>query len=86
MAKAYSVARLAEEWGCSRRSVYTLIDEGKLHAFSIGKRGMRISEDEKTRWERESGKSTETETVPSDDARTAKPLPTSAMKMISVTG
>ena len=49
--QVWSVKKLAERWDCSPRHVYNLIDAGKLRAFSIGERSLRITDEERARWE-----------------------------------
>ncbi|NOU05318.1 MAG: hypothetical protein HOO99_03965 [Hyphomicrobiaceae bacterium] len=80
---AYTVARLAAEWGCSRMHIYNLIDVGKLKSFSISqddsavnkngvpsRKGTRILEQEVKRWEDEQRRTaTASETLSSDDTR-----------------
>lgn len=34
--KAYSVAQLADLWGCSRDLIYDLIASGRLESFNLG--------------------------------------------------
>lgn len=81
--RAYSVKRLSQLWDCSPKHIYNLIDEGKLRAFSIGRRGLRVSVDEVERWERENGLSrTETAITSSADEATGG-LPTYAMKALA---
>lgn len=81
--RAYSVKRLAELWGCSPKQVYNLIDQGKLRAFSIGKRGLRVTVEEVERCERERELS-RTGTATSSSAGGGKPgLPTYAMKILA---
>jgi len=38
---AYSMSELAHEWGVSQRSIWTLVNTGRLEAFRIG-RAVRI--------------------------------------------
>ena len=59
-----------------------MIDDGELQTFLIGKRGIRISDQEKQRWEGQNANRTATEISPSENAK-AMPLPTTAMRMIS---
>lgn len=42
---AYSVAMLAERWGVSTTFVYSEIERGKLRAFKLGAKLIRISKD-----------------------------------------
>ena len=79
---AWSVKRLALAWGCSPSSIYEMIDAGSLQVFTIGKRGIRITDQEKRRWESKDANHTATETSPSECEK-AMPLPTTAMRMIS---
>lgn len=60
MTKAHKVSDLAKAWSTSPKMVYRLIAEGHLAAFSISSRdqaarksGLRVSDEEKQRWERE---------------------------------
>jgi len=63
--KAWSVKRLAEEWDCSTRHIYDLIDDGTLKAFALGPRTLRITDEEKRRCESQHVKSIEEESSPS---------------------
>lgn len=45
-AVVYSVASLAEHWGCGSDTVYSLIRSGELRAFKLGGKLLRIREDE----------------------------------------
>ena len=85
MSTAWSVKRLAQDWDCSASAIYKMIDDGTLRVFHIGKRGIRISNEEKRRCEDASQNHTATETSPSETER-ARPLPTTAMKMVSAGG
>ena len=40
--KPYTVARLAEHWGCSDTFVYSEIERGNLPAFRLGGKLIRI--------------------------------------------
>lgn len=85
MPQAWSVKRLASAWDCSPRHIYDLIDEGKLRAFAIGSRSLRITDEEKRRCESEHVKSTIEETSASDGA--AQPqLPTTQMRAVAALG
>jgi excisionase family DNA binding protein len=79
---AYSVKRLAEAWGCSRTTIYTMIEEGRLKAFPLGRRSMRITEEEKLRYENLS-KIPEPEPKPEPEKPTSPSLSTHALKMIA---
>lgn len=45
-ASVYSVATLADHWGCGTDTVYTLIRSGDLRAFKVGGKLLRIRMDE----------------------------------------
>jgi excisionase family DNA binding protein len=47
----YSVASLAEHWGCGTDTVYSLIRGGDLRAFKLGGKLLRIRQDEVERFE-----------------------------------
>ena len=79
---AWSVKRLALDWGCCPSVIYKMIDNGDLATFTIGKRGIRITDREKRRCEDANQSLTATETSPSASER-ATLLPTIAMRMIS---
>lgn len=49
--RPFSVATLAERWGCSRVHIYTLIENDQLKAFKLGERALRISAEEVRRFE-----------------------------------
>jgi excisionase family DNA binding protein len=51
MGKPYSVASLAEHWGCSDDTVYALIRSGTLPHFKLGGRLYRIRQDDVERYE-----------------------------------
>lgn len=51
MGTVYSVATLAEHWGCGTDTVYSLIHGGELNAFRLGGRLWRIRADEVERFE-----------------------------------
>lgn len=50
-AQVYSVASLAEHWGCGTDTVYSLIRGGSLRAFKLGGKLLRIRADEVERFE-----------------------------------
>jgi excisionase family DNA binding protein len=50
-AQVYSVASLADHWGCGTDTVYSLIRSGDLRAFKLGGKLLRIREDEVERFE-----------------------------------
>ena len=50
-ASVYSVASLAEHWGCGTDTVYSLIRGGDLRAFKLGGKLLRIRADEVERFE-----------------------------------
>lgn len=47
MDKPFTPATLAERWGCSPDAVYDLIRSGKLPAFRVGAKLLRIQATEK---------------------------------------
>ena len=47
----YSPKMLAERWGCTRQFVHKLIREGKLPAFRIGEKLLRVRAEEVHKWE-----------------------------------
>ena len=79
---AWSVKRLAVAWDCSRSAIYEMIEVGELQTFPIGKRGIRISDQEKKRWEGRNANNTATG-ISLSERETAMPLPTTAMRMIT---
>ena len=79
--KAWSVKRLAEAWDCSPRHIYDLIDDGRLKAFSIGSRTMRITDEEKRKCESEHVTSIEEATSLSDGE---EKLPSQTIAMSAV--
>lgn len=50
-AEVFSVATLAEHWGCGTDTVYALIRGGSLRAFKLGGKLLRIRADEVERFE-----------------------------------
>ena len=71
----YTPATLAERWGCSERHVRNLVRRGKLAAFRIGQRGLRIRQADVDAWE--SGAATasaSTDCNSSTDGRTSSGL------------
>src|SRR6185436_10186653 len=66
---AYSVAQLAERWGCSDGHLYGMIRSGELHAFKLGTL-LRVRVEEVERIER--GSSVNPRSVPDTPANTAK--------------
>ena len=85
---AYTAKSLAAHWSCSVRQIYDLIEEGELTAFGIGKRGLRITEEEVRRWEGRDARTNriELENTPSDGVVTS-PLPISAIRsLVAVKG
>lgn len=81
--QAYTVKDLAQAFNISRSQVYKLARTGELRTFAIGKRGLRISAEEVEKWQ--SGKAGPTRMVASgsEDEKTGKPLPTTAIKMLA---
>ena len=51
MTKPYSVKTLAERWECSEDTVRALITAGRLPAFRVGGKLLRISAEAVERWE-----------------------------------
>lgn len=51
MGAVYSVATLAEHWGCGTDTIYSLIRGGELRAFKLGGKLLRIRNDEVERFE-----------------------------------
>jgi len=49
--KPYTVPEVAERWQCSREFVYEQIRRGRLQAFRLGKKLIRIPPEEVDRWE-----------------------------------
>lgn len=47
----FSVATLADHWGCGTDTVYSLIRSGDLRAFKLGGKLLRIRQDEVERFE-----------------------------------
>ncbi len=41
--RAYTVAQLAERWGCSDTNIYNMVRAGDLRAFKAGKKLLRIT-------------------------------------------
>lgn len=74
--RPYTVAGLAERWGCSREHVYQLIRIGQLQVFRLGGKLLRVSASEVARWE-SAGGSTASETTPSSSS-TGRPAPSGA--------
>lgn len=74
--RPYTVAGLAERWGCSREHVYQLIRIGQLQVFRLGGKLLRVSASEVARWE-SAGGSTALETTPSSSS-TGRPAPSGA--------
>lgn len=48
----YSVATLADHWGCANDTVYALVKSGELQHFKLGGKLIRIRADEVERYER----------------------------------
>ncbi len=49
---ALTVHDLTVRWKCPRRTIYEAIREGRLHAFRVGKRWLRVTVDEVERFEK----------------------------------
>lgn len=49
--QVYSVATLAEHWGCGTDTVYALIKSGDLPAFKLGGKLLRVRHEEVERYE-----------------------------------
>lgn len=43
MSRAFTVAQLAERWGCSDTNIYNMVRSGDLRAFKAGKKLLRIT-------------------------------------------
>lgn len=65
MGAVYSVATLAQHWGCGTDTVYSLIRGGELRAFKLGGKLLRIRADEVERFE--------CQTTPCNDTATSSP-------------
>ena len=66
----YSVATLAQHWGCGTDTVYSLIRGGELRAFKLGGKLLRIRADEVERFECQTTACNDTEaTLPSSGTR-----------------
>lgn len=76
--QAFSIAKAAELLDCSKSHIYTLIKQGDLRCFTIGKRGKRIPSAEVEKFQRERLQSTGREIGPLDDAAKTG-LPSSAV-------
>ena len=57
----YSIKSLAERWGCSEAHVRGLIKSGKLRAFNLGGKLLRIASEEVHKWENPTTSSSGTE-------------------------
>lgn len=62
MGSVYSVASLAQHWGCGTDTVYSLIRGGDLRAFKLGGKLLRIRADEVERFECQNTPCNDTET------------------------
>lgn len=79
-----TVAGIAQRWQVSTAQVYSLIHEGRLRSFKIGKsRGYRVALLEVERWE--SGESNEdtAETASASNGELKRPLPAGAIKALN---
>lgn len=74
--KPYTVAALADRWECTPQAVYATIKAGKLRAFRVGGKLLRVQAEEVARWE-SGGGSTPLENTGSD---TSKGKPSSSGK------
>jgi excisionase family DNA binding protein len=81
-ARAYNVETLAEHLRCSRRTVYNLIKTGKIRAFKIGKRGLRITPEEVERWQKESTQSDTGSGTSLSGGEKGSRLPTSTIRAL----
>ena len=79
---AWSVRRLAEAWDCTPSAIYDMVKAGRLATFTIGLRGIRITDEEKRRCESSNPKPIATEDVPSVSGAPIG-LPTSQMKAVA---
>jgi excisionase family DNA binding protein len=53
--KPYTVQGLADRWGCSVWAVYALIKAGRLPAFRLGGKLLRIRAEDVAKWESTGG-------------------------------
>ncbi len=74
--RVYSVATLAEQWGCGTDTVYSLIHSGDLRAFRLGGKLIRIRADEVERYECR-------QNTPCNDSEASSP--SSSMREVDVT-
>jgi len=75
MGTVFSVATLAQHWGCGTDTVYSLIRSGDLRAFKLGGKLLRIRADEVERYE--------CQTTPYNDTEVSSP--SSGMRMDDAT-
>lgn len=67
--RPYSVASLAERWGCSERHIRDLIAVGDLPAFRLGAKHLRIAARDVQAWESGAGATIDVETIGSASSR-----------------
>lgn len=67
--RPYSVASLAERWGCSERHIRDLIATGDLPAFRLGAKHLRIRAGDVATWESGGGATIDTATIGSASSR-----------------
>ena len=58
----YSPKMLAAHWGCSPQYIHKLIRKGKLKAFRLGDKLLRVPAEEVRRWEAQQTTSSESST------------------------
>jgi len=81
-ARVYTVESLAEHLKCSKRTIYNLINTGKIRPFRIGKRGLRITAEEVERWQRESTQSDTGSGTSHSGGEKGSRLPTSTIRAL----
>lgn len=66
--KPFTVQTLADRWGCSVWAVYALIKQGRLPAFRLGGKLLRIRAEDVASWE-STGGNTKLESTASDNSK-----------------
>ena len=77
--------RLAADWECSPTTIYSMIADGRLRSFPLGKRGLRVTDAEKRRHERE-GKSAKEIEAEAEGPSEKKPPPLSVPALKAASG